>query len=201
MRDEHLEKIKELFFQYGVKNVTMDMIASELGISKRTLYELVSDKKNLINQTMQYFIKQHRNEMISLFNSEEKAVKVLANITIYAIHLLSKIHPSLIFEIKRYYPESWKLMENFFATFVIEQFSQLLKRGQEEGYFDSHLKPDFIARLHHQCMMTVIDDNYFEGINMDKKERVYHYFYFLIHGICTDEGKKAYHEGISQILS
>jgi len=200
MGEEHLEKCKELFFRYGVKNVTMDMISQELGISKRTLYEMVRDKKTLVSRTMDYFIDQHKNELSRIFDQSKTAVQILAEITGYAINLLSRIHPSLIFEIQRYYFDVWKKMEIFLATFVMERFVSLLKQGQKEGYFDGALNPELIAHLHYRSIMTILDDTLLEHLNLSKSERVYHYFYFLIRGICTEKGIKAYHEEIIHIF-
>jgi AcrR family transcriptional regulator len=43
------DKIGQLFKKYGIKSITMDDIARELGMSKKTLYQLVSEKNELVD--------------------------------------------------------------------------------------------------------------------------------------------------------
>ena len=62
MQEKIFSKAEELFMQYGIKSITMDDVAKALGMSKKTLYQYVKDKNDLVNQT----ITRHLKHMDSL---------------------------------------------------------------------------------------------------------------------------------------
>ena len=52
-----LKQIRELYLKFGIKSVTMDDVASEFGISKKTLYQYFEDKADLVQQVIDFYLK------------------------------------------------------------------------------------------------------------------------------------------------
>jgi AcrR family transcriptional regulator len=120
-----------MFLEEGIKSVRMDDIAMRLGVSKRTLYEMFSDKNDLLEQSMVYCFDRQRGEM-------EDRTKGAANIfeEIFAI-LGSMKHDerrrTLIANLRKFYPEIHRRLEEEAHRFSDREFDRLLDRGIEQG--------------------------------------------------------------------
>ena len=137
-----------LFMRYGIKSLTMDDISRNLGISKKTLYQFVSDKKDLVKKGMKLMI-DHEKEMIgTIINNSQNAIDELMGMTKCISSELGEIHPSVIFDIQKYYPQAWKIMEDHKMNFIYETMLANLKRGLKEGYYRENINPLIIANIY-----------------------------------------------------
>jgi AcrR family transcriptional regulator len=58
-----IESAEEMFFRYGIKSITMDDIAKQLGMSKKTIYQHFSDKDKLVESLINEHIKRNTSQM------------------------------------------------------------------------------------------------------------------------------------------
>lgn len=138
----------ELFMKYGIKSLTMDDIAKNLGISKKTLYQYVSDKKDLVSKGMALMVEGEENRMCEVTGNSDNAIDELMGITRCVSTKLGEIHPSVIFDLQRHYPEAWKIMENHKKSFIYKMMHENLKRGIKEGYYRENINPLIIANIY-----------------------------------------------------
>ena len=119
-----LDRIVELFFEYGIRNLNMDDISSHLKISKKTLYQYFKSKEDLIEQIFAYDFYKWDNKISEIKINEINAIDILIQVSIFVYDEMSRLNPKLKFEIKKYY-------EPIFNRFMIEKqnqiFSQLSK--------------------------------------------------------------------------
>ena len=140
------EKEKELFMQTselfllnGIKSLTMNDIAGKLGISKKTLYNYVSDKNDLVKKCIQMHIHSNECAMQEVCNESHNAIEELINMSKVAGEEMSKIHPSILFDLQKYHPEAWGLIREFEDKTILEltkrhQRRYLQKRNKCERY-------------------------------------------------------------------
>ena len=74
-RDRIISKSIELFVRFGIRYVTMDQIAAELGISKRTIYELFKDKDDLLLQCIEEMGKRNNRELHDIVVKSENVIE------------------------------------------------------------------------------------------------------------------------------
>mgnify|MGYP002520011769 CR=1 FL=1 len=79
------------FMQKGIKNVKMDDVAAELGISKRTLYELFSDKEELLLDVVKLHRKEMKNYMISVAEKAENVLEIIMSFFISYGYIVSEM--------------------------------------------------------------------------------------------------------------
>ncbi len=72
-----IEKAAEMFRTYGIRAVTMDMLANDLGISKRTIYEVFKDKEELLQGVLKWMAVKQREMMKEFWNLFERASRCL----------------------------------------------------------------------------------------------------------------------------
>ena len=105
---ELIIKISNIFKKYGVKSVTMDDIAHELGISKKTLYQHFENKNDIINKVAQYEMKNECDELAKLCTLHSNAIEQLLMISKHIISKLYNLNPLLTYSMNKYYPLIWE---------------------------------------------------------------------------------------------
>ncbi|MBN4066049.1 TetR/AcrR family transcriptional regulator, partial [Candidatus Amoebophilus asiaticus] len=108
-KEQIIKESLSLFLKYGIKSITMDDVSRELGISKKTLYQVVSDKSELVDQTTKCFIENDRHAILDIINSYENVIEQLVQICNYCSDVLRNMNPAVIFDLNRYYPDVWKI--------------------------------------------------------------------------------------------
>jgi AcrR family transcriptional regulator len=171
----------DLFMRYGIKSVTMDDIARELGISKKTLYQYVSNKAELIEQKCM-------TEEIRSTSSD--ALEEMLRIGRYVVEKLRSMSPTTVYDLRKYYGTIWKRMESQMKQHVYGVISDNIERGIRQGIYRSELNPEIIARLYVGKSVLVADEDVFESGKYDLATLHQEYIRYHIHGIASEKGRQ-----------
>lgn len=143
-----ISEITMLFMKYGIKSLTMDDIARHMGISKKTLYQYVSDKNDLVKKGVGLLIEHEKMMLCSAMEDSKTAIDELIGVTKCVSSEIGEMHPSVIFDLQKYYPEAWKLMEEHKKQFIYNMMLENLKNGIAEGYYRENINPLIIANIY-----------------------------------------------------
>jgi len=187
-----LTKSESLFMRYGIKSVTMDDIARELGISKKTLYQFVENKADLIQKIFNEYIKCEKAEMDEIFIASANAIEEILNIGKYVIQQLRELAPTVMYDLQKYYRESWKLMQSLHQQDVYQVIKANLERGIKEGLYREDLDPDIIAKLYVGKTSLLVDEALFPLKHYDKGCLFKEYIKYHIQGIASPKGLKLF---------
>lgn len=188
MKNKILEKAGEMFLNYGFKSVTMDDIANELAISKKTLYKYFSNKADLVDDSIVavqkaiddtiMFIKEQKHNAIE----EEFAVKAVFK------EMFKNAKTSPMFQLKKYYPESYTNLVEREVCMFRECNTDNLEKGIEQGLYRSEINKDLVTNFYFTLIFGVFDsDNY--GEKMDELMKVeYQILEYHIRAIATKKG-------------
>lgn len=191
-----LHGASELFMRYGVKSITMDEIARHLSVSKKTIYQHFADKDELVITFTKVVLQQQQNEICCLENDNTDVMEGLYNMSEYMRTKICTINPSLLFDLKKYFPVAWKIFLDHKRSFMKNHIKDCLERGVKEGYFRSNIDIEIIARMRiEQVEMSFNPEIYPVDIfNMsDVHMQLFEHFVF---GICTIKG----HEKLDDLL-
>ena len=144
-KDRILHLAARLFLRNGVKSVSMDDIAAELGMSKKTLYKTFANKDEIVLAVITQHLDQAQCECVA--RPAADAVEQMLCLSRWAEQQFSDIHPSIFHDLKKYHPAAWRLIEAHKNSFVLEQLTQNLRRGVAEGLFRADLDVAVLARL------------------------------------------------------
>jgi len=200
--DERLKHILEgslqTFMSLGLRSVTMDDIATRLGVSKKTLYRYVKDKEDLIKQSMELFHQQECNFIESVKSQDLNAIDENFEISKKLIAELQNIHPSVLFDMNKYYPEVRTLFENYKLEVVFEWVKDNLQRGIKEGLYRDDMDVDIISALYILRMDDVFNMEFFPRSNYSFLQVYLETFRYHIRGIASDEGLKYWKKRIKE---
>lgn len=151
MKEDKLSQIingtSALYKRYGIKSMTMDAVAKELGISKKTLYLYVSDKTDLVKKVVQLQMKERREIFNTIVAYKLNAIDSLLAVSKVIYQILKETNPSMTVDIQKYYPSIWKSIAENQRAHVMEQIKGNMAQGIEEGFYRKDMKPEIIARL------------------------------------------------------
>lgn len=188
IRDRIINKAGDLFFMYGIKSVSMDELASSLGISKRTIYENFKDKEDILNSLL-IKIRDERNNVFKQFLADEYNV-IEVFIKVIEIHTqLPVSNEKLFHDIYKYYPRIAKMMQkNMEKNNVLLQ--EFLLKGISQGYIREDLNVKIAAFLVEESTYTYIRASYMEKPPFSFNEIFYTMMINFVRGISTEKGIK-----------
>ncbi|MCO6489451.1 MAG: TetR/AcrR family transcriptional regulator [Phaeodactylibacter sp.] len=176
--------------RYGIKSVTMDDIARELGMSKKTLYQYVDNKSDLIEQIFRQHTEEEKTAIERIRRSSADAVDEILKIARYVVEQLRDLSPTTVYDLQKYYRNTWKQMEALHQRHVYTIIKENLERGIRQGAYRPNLNPDIIAKLYVGKTSLVADEEMFPAREYDIRVLFWEYINYHIHGIASDEGRR-----------
>ncbi len=149
--DQHraiLDRVEELFMQVGVRTVTMDDVAGELGVSKKTLYKHFRNKGDLVQQCMQRHVSEEKCALESIKGEAENAIDALLRTNAHIARQLATLNPAVLYDTQKYYPQTWALFDGYKHQYIYRHVVDNLNRGMDEGLYRADLDPDVIGRIY-----------------------------------------------------
>jgi AcrR family transcriptional regulator len=188
LKDRIIEEASLLFFNNGIKSMTMSDIANELGISKRTLYEVFRDKEELLEKCFIVHMKKADQEMEALVKNSENVIDTLMRI--YGKHLndMRNVH-RVIHDLKKYYTQIYKKIEckqNEEAYIFIP----LLKKGVEQGLIRNDVNFEILIWLLKSQFKALMTDDFIPVDKYSVDEFIRAIILNFIRGIATPLGNE-----------
>lgn len=188
LRNRILEEATSTFFRLGIKAVTMDDIASAIGVSKKTLYTEFSNKKSLVLAVMEAYLISDRKMCECETEGAHSAIEEMLHLIEHMSKSMSQINPLLILETYKYYPEAWALFVAYKEEFVLGAMKQNLKRGVQEKLYRKEIDVEIIARLKLAHIDLISEGNAFPFDKYNFMEVNEQLLYQYIYGICSIKG-------------
>ena len=183
-----LTKSKELFFKLGVKSITMDDLARELGVSKKTLYKYFDNKSDLVNAVLIQHFDDEKCWMEEMAPTVNNAIDEIMMIAKNGMKQFKKIHPSSIYDLKKYYPKAWSIVEKFKSEYVHCSIISNLTRGKEQGLYRPEIHEDVIAKLYSNNIDLLVNSSNFPATEYNFAELYKEFLIYHLHGIVTVKG-------------
>ena len=183
-----LLKVRELYISYGIKSITMDDVAKELGISKKTLYQYVTDKDDLVGKFIDNEIAMRQEEICNCFRHGLNAIEELFEISLYMNRLMRNQNPATEYDLKKYYPQHFQKTEKARREGMYEYILLNLKKGIKEGLYREEMNKDIIAKLYlsraeNTHLNELFNKEEFTSIKIFIEILTYH-----VRGIATEKG-------------
>jgi len=183
-----------LFEKFGIRSVSMDDIAKELAISKKTLYQFVENKADLIDKAMQFKIDHSCNYVHDYINTKLHAIDVLLDVSKQVSKTYQESSPNIHFDLQKYYPEIYKKLIEKHKRIVYEGVKQNIERGIEQGIYRNDLNADLVAELYVSKLKEMNDNEFLNNTRYSFKKIFEVMFDSHIRAIVNDTGLKYYLE-------
>lgn len=191
MEEKKKEIIKaalDVYMKFGIKSVTMDEMARQLGVSKKTLYIYVKDKNELVEECFLYGQGCDMEMMDNICKDGENAIEELLEIYRSIIKILGSIHPSIFFDLQKYHPNALKLVKNHKDETIRQRVVANMEKGMAEGVYRGNLTPDIVSRIHMATMDLIMSGELVPLTDYKMEEVFSEFFRYDVRGIASEKG-------------
>lgn len=191
MEEKQLEIINKsalIFLKNGIKAVTMDDLAKELGVSKKTIYKYFDDKNDLVTKIVESKTSLDREACKEARFDSENAIDALFKISEFVSEMMKNVHSSVFFDLQKYHRDAWEAMEEHKRNFVKSQIQENIKRGQKEGLYIPTLNPEVISSVYISTMNGLFDGETFDLDAFSFQSIFDEIIHFQIRGLANTKG-------------
>lgn len=188
MREKIINKSAELFLTLGFKSVTMDDIANELGISKKTIYQHFDNKTKLVEATTLNLFNNICDGIDCISEASHNPIEELYDIKMFVMNYLKNEKTSPQFQLKKYYPKIHLQlhMKQFEKMHV--SVKESIQKGVDTKLFRENIDVDFISRMYFNGMSGIKDETIFPSNLFTMDYLMESYLEYHLRAICNDKG-------------
>ena len=183
-----LATAEELFLKYGIKSVSMDDISRQVGISKKTLYDCIENKKDLVGQ----IVAKHREDRVKAFHeiraNAKNVIDEMMEITRHTIVKIRRFKPTVIYDLRKYYRENWKSLEKLQCEFVKEFVMENFNKGVKEGLYRDDIDNEMASNFYTYMALLLLDEDKFPIDKFERGMLCAKFIQYHLRGIATQKG-------------
>lgn len=154
-------KADELFRRYGIRSVTMDEIATQLGMSKKTIYQYYTDKDQLVDAVavdeIQFSQECCTRDSAAAENAIEEIFKVMEFVEV----MFRNMNPSMLHDLEKYHPGGYRKFLEHKNKFLYEMVKKNIERGIKEELYRPEIDIEIMARYRLESMMLAFNTELF----------------------------------------
>jgi len=181
-------RVYDLYNKFGIKSVTMDDIARELGMSKKTVYECIKDKAQLVEQVLHMVYEHHAAELHAISDHSSNAIEELFRVNVYMDQLMKEQNHSLLYDLRKYYPEVFRKLLTEQRERMQEAIRTNLEKGIKQGLYRKDMNIDVISKIHMSRMEYRHSNDTFAMPDFNSQEVMREIFIYHMHGIASEAG-------------
>jgi len=187
-RQKIIEEASVMFRTYGIRAVTMDMLAGEMGISKRTIYEIFSDKDELLNGVLETMKEKQHKLVADIMNGSENVIEAIFRIMDVMTEHFINMSPAFKLDMKKHHNDIVLRLRETGELPYYSDNTDILLRGIKEGLF----RRDIDISIANKCLLEVVrisdDKDLFPSENFSSTDVIRDFFINYVRGISTQKG-------------
>ncbi len=184
-----IKTVNELYQKYGIRSVTMDDVARKIGISKKTLYQIVPDKSSLVKKVMFSYLEKMRQHVKEIEQRKLNAIEHSLEVNKLINKIITYHNPAMEYDLKKYYPAIHNALIEKRRETMYKSIVKNMNKGIKEGLFRSDLKVEIIAKLQILRSDANIDCEFYDLSKKYKPHEIFNEVYiYHLRGICSIKG-------------
>ena len=188
--NQFLQKATELFIENGAKTLTMDDVAKEFGMSKKTIYQKYKNKESLLEDVLGFKLNEIIQKMQKLDVEVDNAVERMFCRDEQIEKAVKSNDSMLIKQLMKYYPSMFnKHMLNFSEKFA-EVLVRNIEKGREQGYYRTDFNASIYSKMFFQLMMSYESSRFFDTAKIDREVFQQEAMMMYMNAITTEKGKE-----------
>ena len=185
-----IQKAQELFLKYGIRSVTMDEIASQLGMSKKTLYQFVADKDELVDVVAKNHIGVNQTRCVADRAIADNAIHQIFLTMDMMEEMMANMNPAVFNDLQKYHPKTYTRFNEHRNSFLYDFIKGNLIKGIEEALYREDVNIEIMTKIRLETMFLPFNSDVFPPMKYNladiERELLEHYLY----GISTLKGLK-----------
>ena len=186
-----LDAAQSRFFAHGFSRVTMDELAADLGMSKKTLYRHFPAKEALLEAVMDRFTHGIAKEMDTIMANRSLVFPARLQALLGALgRRLALLDRVFLEDMGRHAPQVWKRIEDFRRERIFRVFGELFRQGAAQGHFRSDLDPSLILQIYFHSIQNVLNPRTLSTLPHSAGQVFETLLSVLFEGVLTEKGRR-----------
>ncbi len=183
-----LEEAEKLFMKYGTKSITMDDVAKQLGMSKKTIYANFKDKDELVTNLVIKMMHKDECNMEERTKLSENAVDEIFLMMDFLKQMLSNINPIIFYDLQKYHNKAYKIMMDFHQNHIYDHVKICLERGVSENVFREDINTEILSQARVAQINWIFESDLIRSGKYSLYEVIQELTTHFLFGICTLSG-------------
>ena len=192
---DHKERIKqaahELVMKYSIRSVSMDDIATSVGMSKKTIYQYYQDKDELVKAVVEGVIEENECVCNGHVVAAKNAVHEIFLAMEMMVEMFKSMNPSIIYEMQKYHPEAYLRFHKHKSKFLLSHMQKNLLRGIQEELYRPDINVQILSHFRVESMFIPFNPEFQRSLNnynlLELEEQIITNFLF---GLVSPKGYK-----------
>ncbi len=189
MKIDILHKAADMFLEYGFKSVTMDDLAAEMRVSKKTIYEHYNNKSDLVEAVAQHIKNQINDEIHQVIAQNFDPIQEMIEIKNTVMRRLKNEKASPQFQLQKYYPKIHEKLKNSHICTMDKCCTENVERGVKDGFYRGDLNIVFVVRAYISGMLNIKNEDLFKSTDLSPKQLYEEFLIYHLRSITTLKGK------------
>jgi TetR/AcrR family transcriptional regulator, cholesterol catabolism regulator len=189
-KERILVKSHELFNRYGIRSVSMDDIAAQLGMSKKTLYQYYTDKDDLVNAVFDTVLITNKSQCSDCIRKGENAIHEVFLSFDMVEEMLKNMNPSVMFDMQKYHPSAFKKFDDFRNGFLYKVIKANLERGIREELYRQDIDTEVLSRYRLHSVLLSFSQEVFPSNKTNLAYIEQQLLESFLYGLATPKGQK-----------
>ena len=185
-----LEKAFESFTREGPRNFTVECLATNLGMSKKTIYKYFPSKDILIEKIFDYFTGMIKCKLKQIVESDMDPVEKYTTIMDFIMSKVSKMSMGKVVEVQNRHPVIWKKFVEF-RQGLTQIFATIFIEAQEKGFARKDIDMDIVATIYMNIVNSTFQPDFFLQNNLAPVDTINIFINLITEGMFTEKGISA----------
>lgn len=166
----------------------MDDLARHLGVSKKTIYQEIRNKEDLIRKVVYNEMQDSKSAMEEVTSNSKNAIEEMVNMAQLILNKTRNISPTAYYDLKKYYRSVWNDLESLQTEYTFKRIKNNIEWGKREGLYREDVNANIIARLYIYKVRLMTDEEIFSLDEFKRNELIKQFITYHLHGIVSDKG-------------
>lgn len=182
------EKARDLFMRFGIRSVSMDDIATQLGMSKKTIYQFFADKDELVDAVMAANINQTQDDYCKCTQNASNAVEEIFLTMEMIQEQFRNMNPMILYDLQKFHIGAFRKLAAHKNEFLLSIIRTNIEKGIEEGLYRKDINADILSKFMLESMMIAFNMDLFPPTKYNLADVTQEIIEHFLFGLATTEG-------------
>ncbi len=197
LRQRIIEQARDRFFLIGFSKVTMDDLAEELGISKKTMYQHFQSKGDLIDQVFDWQVTENVNRINAIVNSSDDFIKKLYSMWVAIGRLACRINRNVLDDLRKHRPDLWKRIDEMRRKVILKSITKMIDEGIERGLVRMDINKQVVTLMYVSSIQGIVNPDVLAEYSFSAEEALRSILRVFLDGILTERARKLFQSMLS----
>lgn len=190
VKERILVKTDELFMRYGIRSVSMDDIAGQLGISKKTIYQYFSDKDELVEAVVETDVQEMQHDCLGSRKDAKDAIHEIFIMMERVLRQFQDMNPMVIYDLEKFHFKAYQRFSEHKNKFLFKIIKENIEWGIKDELYRPEVNVDVMAKFRIESIMIAFNQSVYPSSKYNLAEVTLEIIEHFVYGLATIRGHK-----------